>query len=227
MIKNSASEDGRVILIKKELRWTSFDVVKKIRNLVRIKKVGHSGTLDPLATGLLIVCTGKMTKQINQFMDLEKEYTGTMVLGKTTPSVDLETEFDNETSIEHITKEDVINTIGKFTGNLMQTPPIYSALKKDGEPLYKKARKGEDVKIEPRPVESKEFEITEINFPYIRFRLVCSKGFYVRSLVRDFGESLGVGAYMSSLERTRIGDFKIEDAQSIDEFRKELEIINS
>ncbi|MCK5207983.1 MAG: tRNA pseudouridine(55) synthase TruB [Cyclobacteriaceae bacterium] len=227
MNKYPAVEDGRMILINKELHWTSFDVVKKIRNLVRIKKVGHAGTLDPLATGLLIVCTGRMTKQINQFMNLEKEYTGTMVLGKTTPSVDLETEIDKETSIEHITEEDVINTAEKFTGNLMQTPPIYSALKKDGEPLYKKARKGENVKIEPRPVELKEFEITEINFPLIRFRLVCSKGFYVRSLVRDFGESLGVGAYMSSLERTRIGDFKIEDAQSIDEFRKELDIINS
>lgn len=222
-----ALEDGRMILIKKELRWTSFDVVKKIRNLVRIKKVGHAGTLDPLATGLLIVCMGKMTKQINQFMNLEKEYTGTMVLGKTTPSVDLETEIDSETSIKHITGEDVINTVEKFTGNLMQIPPIYSALKKDGEPMYKKARKGEYIKIEPRLVESKEFEITEINFPYIQFRLVCSKGFYVRSLVRDFGESLGVGAYMSSLERTRIGDFKIEDAQSIDEFKKEWEILNS
>ncbi|MCK5371003.1 MAG: tRNA pseudouridine(55) synthase, partial [Cyclobacteriaceae bacterium] len=142
MNKYPAVEDGRMILINKELHWTSFDVVKKIRNLVRIKKVGHAGTLDPLATGLLIVCTGRMTKQINQFMNLEKEYTGTMVLGKTTPSVDLETEIDKETSIEHITEEDVINTAEKFTGNLMQTPPIYSALKKDGEPLYKKARKG-------------------------------------------------------------------------------------
>ena len=227
MNKNPAFEEGRVILINKELRWTSFDVVKKIRNLVRIKKVGHAGTLDPLATGLLIVCTGKMTKQINQFMDQEKEYTGAMVLGKTTPSVDLETEIDSDTSIEHITEEDVINTVRKFTGKLMQTPPIYSALKKDGEPLYKKARKGEYVKIEPRPVESKEFEITEINFPEIRFRLVCTKGFYVRSLVRDFGESLGVGAYMSKLERTRIGNYKLEDAQSIDEFKKEVEIINS
>lgn len=227
MINNLAFEEGRVILINKELRWTSFDVVKKIRNLVRIKKVGHAGTLDPLATGLLIVCTGKMTKQINQFMDQEKEYTGAMILGKTTPSVDLETEIDSNTSIEHITEEDVRNTIRKFTGKLMQTPPIYSALKKDGEPLYKKARKGEYVKIEPRPVESKEFEITEINFPEIRFRLVCTKGFYVRSLVRDFGESLGVGAYMSKLERTRIGNNKLEDAQSIDEFKKEVEILNS
>lgn len=227
MNNNPTFEEGRIILINKELRWTSFDVVKKIRNLVRIKKVGHAGTLDPLATGLLIVCTGKMTKQINQFMDQEKEYTGAMILGKTTPSVDLETEIDSDTSIDHIAEENVIKTARKFTGKLMQTPPIYSALKKDGEPLYKKARKGEYVKIEPRPVEAKEFEITEINFPEIRFRLVCTKGFYVRSLVRDFGEALGVGAYMSKLERTRIGNYKLEDAQSIDEFKKEVEIINS
>lgn len=223
MSENPVAPEGRIILINKELRWTSFDVVKKIRNLVRIKKVGHAGTLDPLATGLLIVCIGKMTKQINKFMDLEKEYTGTMVIGKTTPSVDLETEIDSDNSIEHITEQQVIDITGKFVGNLMQTPPIYSALKRDGEPLYKKARKGEYVKIEPRPVESKEFEITGIQFPDVHFRLVCSKGFYVRSLVKDFGEALGVGAYMSALKRTRIGEYKIADALSIDEFKKEFE----
>ena len=223
MSENPIAPEGRIILINKELRWTSFDVVKKIRNLVRIKKVGHAGTLDPLATGLLIVCIGKMTKQINKFMDLEKEYTGTMVIGKTTPSVDLETEIDSDNSIEHITEQQVIDITGKFVGNLMQTPPIYSALKRDGEPLYKKARKGEYVKIEPRPVESKEFEITGIQFPEVHFRLVCSKGFYVRSLVKDFGEALGVGAYMSALKRTRIGEYKIADALSIDEFKKEFE----
>lgn len=216
-----------MILINKELRWTSFDVVKKIRNLFKIKKVGHAGTLDPLATGLLIICIGKMTKQINQFMDLEKEYTGTMVLGKTTPSVDLETEIVSENSTEHITDEEVICTAKTFSGKLMQIPPIYSAIKKGGERLYKKARKGEDIKIDPREVEAKEFEITDINLPEVKFRLVCSKGFYVRSLVRDFGEILGVGAYMSELERTRIGDFKLEDALTIDEFMKELENINS
>jgi len=227
MIENSIPDEGRVILINKELRWTSFDVVKKIRNLVRVKKVGHAGTLDPLATGLLIVCAGKMTKQINQFMDQEKEYTGTMIIGKTTPSVDLETEIDSEQSIDNITADDVKNTSKKFIGKLMQTPPIYSALKKDGEPLYIKARKGEKVTIEPREVESKEFEITKIAFPEVHFRLVCSKGFYVRSLVRDFGEELGVGAYMSKLERTRIGDLKIENAITVDEFKKSLEISNS
>ncbi len=223
MIMSFVPEEGRLVLINKALNWTSFDVVKKIRNLVRIKKVGHAGTLDPLATGLLIVCLGKMTKQINQFMDLEKGYEGTMVLGKTTPSVDLETDFDSDVSIAHITKEDIEHTAKKFIGNLMQKPPIYSAIKKDGEPLYKKARKGESVKIEPRPVESKEFEITKIDFPEVHFRLVCSKGFYVRSLVRDFGESLGVGAHMSALARTRIGQFKVEDALSIDEFMNEFQ----
>lgn len=223
MITSFVPEEGRLVLINKALNWTSFDVVKKIRNLVRIKKVGHAGTLDPLATGLLIVCLGKMTKQINQFMDLEKGYEGTMVLGKTTPSVDLETDFDSDVSIAHITKEDIEHTAKKFIGNLMQKPPIYSAIKKDGEPLYKKARKGESVKIEPRPVESKEFEITKIDFPEVHFRLVCSKGFYVRSLVRDFGESLGVGAHMSALTRTRIGQFKVEDALSIDEFMNEFQ----
>lgn len=227
MMPNIIPEEGKVILINKELRWTSFDVVKKIRNLVRIKKVGHAGTLDPLATGLLIVCVGKKTKQINQFMDREKEYAGTMVIGKTTPSVDLETEINSDNSIEHISEEDVISLSEKFIGKLMQVPPIYSALKKDGEPLYKKARKGEKVKIDPREVESKEFEITKIDFPEIQFRLVCSKGFYVRSLVYDFGEELGVGAYMSQLERTRIGEYKLEDAKTVEEFRKSIEQINS
>lgn len=227
MIQNIIPEEGKMLLINKELRWTSFDVVKKIRNLVKVKKVGHAGTLDPLASGLLIVCLGKMTKKINQFMDLEKEYTGTMVIGKTTPSVDLETDINSEKSIEHISEADVIDTSKKFIGNLMQVPPIYSALKRDGEPLYKKARKGEEVKIDPREVESKEFEITKIEFPEIHFRLVCSKGFYVRSLVFDFGEALGVGAYMSQLERTRIGDFKIEDAVTVGEFKKSLEPIDS
>ena len=152
------------------------------------------------------MCAGKMTKQINRFMDLEKEYTGTMVLGKTTPSVDLETEIDNEQAIDHISEEDILKTTEMFRGKIMQTPPIYSAIKKDGEPLYKKARKGVDVKIEPRAVESMEFEIIKIDLPEVHFRLVCSKGFYVRSLVRDFGNALGVGALMSALERTRIGD---------------------
>ncbi len=220
-------EEGITILINKELRWTSFDAVKKVRNLLRIKKVGHAGTLDPLATGLLIICAGKMTKKINQFMDLEKEYTGTMVLGKTTPSIDLETEFDSESAFEHISENTVLELAKEFTGTLLQTPPIFSAIKKDGSPLYLKARKGEDVVIEPRQVNVMKFELTDVQLPEIRFRLVCSKGFYVRSLVRDFGERLGVGAYLSALERTRIGEFKLENALTIDEFRRSLEDISA
>jgi tRNA pseudouridine55 synthase len=220
-------EEGKIILVNKELRWTSFDVVKKIRNLLRIKKVGHAGTLDPLATGLLIICAGKMTKQINRFMDQEKEYTGTMLLGKTTPSVDLETEFDSDQSVDHITKEDVIALTEKFTGQLMQKPPIYSAIKKDGVPMYLKARKGEDVEIEARPVEAKKFEVSAIQFPEVKFRLVCSKGFYVRSLVRDFGEALGVGACLTALERTRIGDFNLSSALTVEEFRQSLQQLES
>jgi len=227
MIKDHTLEEGNVILINKALRWTSFDVVKKIRNLVKLKKVGHAGTLDPLATGLLIICTGKKTKIIHQFMDMEKEYTGIMVIGKTTPSIDLETQINSEKSIEHITEEDVINASKNFIGQIMQKPPIFSALKKNGEPLYKKARKGEDVKIEARLVEVKEFEIVRIKLPEVHFRLVCSKGFYVRSLVRDFGEALGVGAYMSELERTRIGKYKIENSMTIEEFIESLESVNS
>ena len=214
-------------MINKELRWTSFDVVKKIRNLLKVKKVGHAGTLDPLATGLLIVCAGKMTKQINRFMDQEKEYTGALIIGKTTPSVDLETEINEIKSIDHITEENILETSKKFIGTLQQIPPVYSALKKGGEPLYKKARKGENVVIEPREVKSKEFEITGIDLPEVRFRLVCSKGFYVRSLVRDFGEALGVGAHMTELVRTRIGEFSITEALTIDEFIESLQIHQS
>jgi len=220
---SSAPEEGKVILIDKELHWTSFDVVKKIRKILKVKKVGHAGTLDPLATGLLIVCAGKMTKQINTFMDQEKEYVGTMVIGKTTPSFDLETEFDSEQTYEDITPEQILAMTKSFTGQIMQTPPIYSAIKRGGSPLYLKARKGEKVKIEPRQVEAKEFEILAVNLPEIKFRLVCSKGFYVRSLVRDLGEALGVGAYMSALKRTRIGKFTLLDAKTIDEFVKSVE----
>ena len=220
-------EEGKLILIHKELRWTSFDVVKKIRNLLKVKKVGHAGTLDPLATGLLIVCAGKMTKKISQFMDQEKEYTGKMIIGKTTPSVDLETEIDSEAKIDHITEKKIYEASKKFIGKLMQKPPVYSALKKDGEPLYKKARKGEQVEVAAREVLSKEFEITGIDLPEVQFRLVCSKGFYVRSLVRDFGESLEVGAHMTELTRTRIGEYSLEEAQTIDEFVESIQIAQS
>lgn len=222
MTNTLISEEGNIFLINKELGWTSFDVVKKMRNMLKVKKVGHAGTLDPLATGLLIVCSGKKTKQINQFMDLEKGYSGTFVLGKTTPSYDLETAINNTKSILHLTEDSVLEASKKFTGNIMQVPPMYSALKKDGEPLYKKARRGQKVKLDPRPVEVKDFKIVAISWPEVQFELVCSKGFYVRSLARDFGEELGVGAYLSSLCRTRIGTYKLTDALTVAKIQDQL-----
>lgn len=222
MISREETTEDRVLLIDKDLRWTSFDVVKKLRNLLGIRKIGHAGTLDPLATGLLILCTGRMTKQINQFMDLEKEYTGTMVLGKTTPSVDLETSFDTIKSIEGITESDIHKTAEKFRGTILQKPPIYSAIKMKGDRLYNKARRGETVEIKSRTVIAHEFEITHIHLPEISFRLVCSKGFYVRSLVRDFGDIIETGAFLSALRRVRIGDFRVDEAQTIENVQEML-----
>jgi len=212
---------GTVILINKPYKWTSFDVVRKIKNLIKAKKIGHAGTLDPLATGLLILCTEKMTKQIDTYQGQEKEYTGKLILGKTTPSIDLETDFNGDYPIDHITEELIYETLKKFIGSIEQTPPIYSAIKIDGKRAYTKARKGKteaDVEIKSRIVEIKTFEITNINLPEISFRIECSKGTYIRSLVRDFGEALQSGAYMSELCRTRIGEFKLEDAKTIEYF---------
>lgn len=210
-------EEGSIILIDKPLEWSSFDIVRKVRNTIK-HKVGHAGTLDPLASGLLILCTGKMTKKIHEFQDMEKEYEGEMVIGKTTPSCDMETEVDSESDISHITEEIIRNTAGGFTGNLMQVPPIYSAVKVGGERLYKKARRGEEVKIEPKEIYIREFEIMEISLPAVKFRVVCSKGTFIRSLVRDFGQAIGTGACMTGLRRTRIGSFDIKAAHTIEEF---------
>ena len=211
-------EEGIVILIDKPLEWTSFDVVSKIRNTIRVKKVGHAGTLDPLVTGLLILCTGKFTKKIDEYQAQEKEYEGELILGKTTPSCDLETEVDKEFDISAITEEMILKNVEQFIGAIQQIPPIYSAIKVDGVPLYKKARKGETVEIKAREVTVSEFEITEIKLPVIKFRIVCSKGTYIRSLVRDFGAALNNGAYMSGLRRTRIGQFHVKDAEQLGEF---------
>lgn len=211
-------EEGRVLLIDKPLEWTSFDVVRKIRNLIKIKKVGHAGTLDPLATGLLIVCTGRFTKKINEFMAQEKEYTGAITLGATTPTYDLESEPENFTSTEDITKELIDETTKKFTGEILQIPPVHSAIKQKGKPVYLMARKGMDVVLEPRKITIKKFEITSIAMPAVSFKVVCTTGTYIRSLANDFGTTLGCGGYLSELRRTRIGNFRVNDAMSIEEF---------
>jgi len=218
---NSFAE-GRVLLINKPLRWTSFDAVRKVRNLIRIKKVGHAGTLDPLATGLLIVCTGKFTRKINEYMAKEKEYTGSFTLGATTPTYDLESEPGNFQPFNDINEEKINAATAGFTGEIMQVPPAHSAIKINGKRVYELARKGVDVKIEPRKVTIHTFEITHIAMPVVQFRVVCSTGTYIRSLANDFGAALGCGAYLSSLCRTRIGEFKLEDAISPAELEEEL-----
>jgi len=222
MLEKNVFEEGKVLLINKPLRWTSFDVIRKIRGLIKIKKVGHAGTLDPLATGLLIVCTGKFTKTINEYMAQQKEYTGTITLGATTPTYDLESEPQNFKRFDHITKEDLEQTAQSFTGRILQTPPIHSAIKKEGKRVYELARQGVDVKLEPRPVTILEFEIVKIDLPVVEFRVVCSTGTYIRSLANDFGEKLGCGGYLSSLCRTRIGNFLLEDAMTMEQFEKQL-----
>jgi len=211
-------EEGELLLIDKPLEWTSFDVVKKIRNTIRIKKVGHAGTLDPLATGLLIICTGKMTKKINEYQAQAKEYAGVFVIGQTTPSYDLETPVSEKKEINHITESDIQKAISDFNGPIQQVPPAHSAIKKDGQRVYLKARAGQEVILEPRKVIVHNLEITQIKLPEVHFRLSCSKGFYVRSLARDFGETLGTGAYLSELRRTKIGEKSVEDAWKIEEF---------
>lgn len=206
---------GKVLLIDKPLDWTSFDVVKKVRNTIKIKKVGHAGTLDPLASGLLIVCTGKKTKTIESLMAEEKEYTGTITLGATTPTYDLESEPENFQSFDHISEELIEEARKKFLGDLMQMPPIYSAIKIKGTRLYDLARRGEKVDLKPRPVTISAFELTKIALPSIEFRVVCSKGTYIRSLAHDFGELLQVGGYLSALRRTKIGNFEVKDAYEL------------
>jgi len=211
----------RVLLINKPLEWTSFDVVNKLRGKLKIKKIGHAGTLDPLATGLLILCTGKMTKRIDEFQAQEKEYTGTFVIGQTTPSYDLETEVSAAVGIDHLTDETIKNAVQKFTGTIQQLPPMHSAIKVGGKRAYSFARKGQEVELKPREVVISTFQITEISKPKVSFRIVCSKGTYIRSIARDFGNELGTGAYLAELCRTRIGEFKLTDALELDQINPE------
>lgn len=221
-------KSGQVLLIDKPLNWTSFQVVNKLRweikQAFKLKKikVGHAGTLDPLATGLLIICTGKMTKQIDGYQGQIKEYTGTLVLGSTTPSYDLETKINATYPTSHVTRDLLHQTTKQFIGEIEQIPPIFSAIKKEGKRLYEFARAGEAVNIKSRKITINEFEITNIDSINIHFRIVCSKGTYIRSLAHDFGEALNSGAHLSALRRTKIGDFNVINAKTIDNFLKSL-----
>ncbi|MDD9139946.1 MAG: tRNA pseudouridine(55) synthase TruB [Candidatus Cardinium sp.] len=211
------TERGDILLIDKPLKWTSFDVVKKLRCALKIKKIGHAGTLDPLATGLLLICTGKQTKIISQLQAYPKVYKGEIMLGKTTPSMDLETPFISETSCTHVTPEMVHAAAASFVGNSMQTPPAYSACHVNGKRAYAIVRQGQPVSLAPRPVTIHSLELTAVHLPVISFELTCSKGTYVRSLAHDLGQKLGVGGYLHSLCRTQIGPYNLEHAFAIEE----------
>lgn len=221
-------QNGQVILIDKPLNWTSFQVVNKLRWMIRQRynlkkiKVGHAGTLDPLATGLLVICTGKFTKKIDSYQIQHKEYTGTITIGATTPSYDLETEIDERFDISHITHEIIEAARLQFIGDIEQKPPIFSAIKKEGKRLYEYARKGELVEIPSRKVHISEFKILQLDLPNIDFRVSCSKGTYIRSLANDFGRELSNGAHLSALRRTKIGDFSVKDSITLEAFEQAL-----
>ena len=229
MLTEQDYKNGQVLLIDKSLQWTSFQVVNKLRWLIRknfgIKKikVGHAGTLDPLASGLLVICTGKFTKRIEEFQGQVKEYTGTLSLGATTPSYDLETEIDQTFAIDHISEEMIRSVTTQFIGEIEQYPPVFSALKKDGKRLYEYAREGKTVEIKARKITINEFEITRIELPEVDFRVVCGKGTYIRSLAHDFGKNLNSGAHLTALRRTKIGSFSVENAITVVGFENQLQ----
>ena len=231
--QRSIFEDGQVLLFDKPVYWTSFDLVNKVRIMIRSTygirklKVGHAGTLDPLASGLMIICTGKATKKIDEFRDLDKEYIATFHLGETTPSFDLETETDNHYPTDHITEKMVKDVLAEFTGEQKQLPPIYSAKLIAGKRAYEFARKGIEKKLEPVTVFFREIELLSFEIPEVKIRLLCSKGTYVRSFARDFGQALKSGSYLSSLERTAIGTYYLRNAYSLDKFKEHIEQLNS
>jgi tRNA pseudouridine55 synthase len=215
--------EGKVILIDKPVHWTSFDIIRKLRAILQIKKIGHAGTLDPLATGLLIVCTGKFTKKINEYMAAEKEYTGSITLGAVTATYDMESTPERQKDYSFVTNEMLQEATKKFIGDIEQMPPIYSAIKKDGVALYELARRGVDVELKARLINITSFELTAIEMPVVHFKVVCSTGTYIRSLAHDFGAALGCGAYLSGLRRTKIGEFNVEDAVTMEAFDQLIE----
>ncbi|MEM6525104.1 MAG: tRNA pseudouridine(55) synthase TruB [Bacteroidota bacterium] len=209
-------DPGKVWFIDKPLNWTSFDVVKKLRGCLKIKKIGHAGTLDPLATGLLILCSGRKTKEIESYQGMEKEYTGIMRIGQTTPSFDLETKIDSNVDFSHVSLSEINEAVDKLTGEISQIPPAYSAVKVDGKRAYKSARKGESIELKPRRVLIKTFNVETIDLPKVHFRIICSKGTYIRSIARDFGEHLDVGAHLIQLRRERIGPYHVDEAETLE-----------
>ena len=214
--------NGQTLLVDKDLDWSSFDVVKKIKNIIKCKKVGHAGTLDPLATGLLIICTGKNTKKINDIQNQDKVYTGEFILGKSTPSHDLETEFNSQKDIKNISSDRIEEVSKRFVGEQLQRPPKFSAVKVNGKRAYEYARDNEEVKIKEKNINIYEFKITEFNLPNISFKISCTKGTYIRSIARDFGEKLGCGAVLSKLRRTEIGNYDVEDAFKVNDLADKL-----
>ncbi len=224
---------GEVLIFDKDLEWTSFDLVNRVRNTlcrkmgIKKMKVGHAGTLDPLATGLMILCTGKSTKKIESLQGLEKEYTATFKLGATTPSFDMESEEDSNRDTSHVTIELIEEAIKKFQGEIEQVPPIFSAVKVKGKRAFDYARNGEDIKLRPRKIVINNIEVESFNLPYLKIRVECSKGTYIRSLARDIGEELKCGAYLTELRRTRVGDFKVEDAITVDFFLENLSLFET
>ncbi len=224
---------GEVLLFDKDLDWTSFDLVQRVRNTlcrkmeIKKMKVGHAGTLDPLATGLMILCTGKFTKKIESFQVQEKEYTATIKLGATTPSFDLESEEDSKKDTSHVTKDLIEAAVKKFQGEIDQVPPIFSAVKIKGKRAFDYARNGEEVKLQPRKIVIRNIEVESINLPYLKIRIECSKGTYIRSLARDIGEELKCGGYLTELRRTKIGEFKVEDAITVDYFLENLNLFET
>lgn len=218
-------ESGEIVLIDKQLKKSSFDIVYKVRKATGVKKVGHAGTLDPMATGLVIICTGRKTKEITQLLTVEKTYTGVISVGKTTPSYDLETFYDTENGFDGITEEMIFNLSKEFLGEQLQIPPMFSAVKKEGKALYHMARKGIEIERAPKKIVISKFVITKIELPNIHFEITCSKGTYIRVIANDFGHKLGCGAYLRELRRTKVGEFNVEDALTIDEFKEHYTII--
>ncbi|MBC8315078.1 MAG: tRNA pseudouridine(55) synthase TruB [Bacteroidales bacterium] len=220
--------EGEMLLINKPFKWTSFDVVNNLRYFLKSKmgmkkmKIGHTGTLDPLATGLLILCTGRFTKRIEEFKNFEKEYTGTFIMGATTPSFDRESEIDHKFTADHLTEQMILNASNQFKGDLMQVPPAFSAVWVKGRRAYDYARQAEEVNLDSRTVNIVEFEIDSITMPEVHFRIVCSKGTYIRALARDFGKALKTGAYLGALCRTRIGPYHLRDAYELEDLKQRI-----